>query len=726
MLITHKNTPIQIATKSFASGGEGAVYHILEPKSLSKQIVKILKPSKRTPEREEKMKYMLAHLPAYANDPSNALIWVKELVYEDGKFVGYTMDMAKGVKLEYLCGSKIAKSIGKDYQKYDFKYKEAYFWRLKVAFSLAVAVVQLHQTNQYVAVDLKPDNIIVQPDGRVSLIDMDSIEVIENQQVLYPASAHTPEFAPWESLQIGKDLIPENWDRFSLAINIYKLLFGVHPFTGTCKAPYESCNNVEQLIQNGLFPFLKEKYFEVIPPPHKRFLQSDLEIQNLFLKCFDMDTPAPQRPTAMNWCETLLPYARMVLNTPKIEEEQPKKKVSLNTTAPHKRKNKTKSTLAIFRKKPNNKLPYSSTSTSWWAKFVRIQNRITPELIMLFLLVFGGLAGISANYFSAQLQEIKKIQNQKSYELFVKEGVKCITENKHKEAILSFTNALIYKPQDKFAYSKLCNLKKQEYLKTGEQFFLERKYADAVGEYDRALDVVPNDSLVLARRADAIFADASENGDIASQFDIKLKIKRLPNYLYTNCSNEIFITAYDLGQHFQPDYEVEGARLVKKDKKGRIILIPTAKKVIFKFKNKDVLVQTFHFEAIPPPVPTISITPHWRGGDSPFLSISANAPTNFSAYYRSDATYKVSKWRLAILRNERVWKTKTFAHTLINSQEFNKLYNSETERLSCPSDKWSIEILEIVRRNYAGKYEPVNLQGIKTNYVYNQYFEEIW
>lgn len=725
MLITDKNVPIQIAAKPFASGGEGEVYNITSPKNCSKQIVKVFKPSKRTPEREAKMKYMLAHPPAYLSDASNAIVWVKDLVYEDGKFVGYTMNMAYGVKLEYLCGSKVAKSIGKDFQKYDFKYKDAYFWRLKLAFNLAVAVVQLHKTGRYVIVDLKPDNVIVQANGKIALIDMDSIEVIDNEEVLYYASAHTPEFSPSESLKIDKDLIPESWDRFSLAVNIYKLLLGVHPFTGTCKPPYEHCNNVEQLIQHGLFPFTKSEYFEVIPPPHKRFLQTDLEIQLLFRKCFDTHTKPEDRPTAMDWCEVLLPYARMVLNTPKIEEEKPKKKQEVIAKERiDKQANKKKNWFTFAQKKPKRPLPFQGKRVSWWKKFVQVQERITPEFIMLFLLFAGGLLGTSATYISQKIQEAREVENQRQYEIFVKKAIHFLEKDDAENAISSFAYALRYKPKDKFADEKLRILKKQKFLKVGEQLFSERKYVEAVSQYDYALQEVPHDSLTLARRADAVFAHAVESGQIDSHFDIKLKIKKLPNYLYANCANELFISAQDLGHHFQPSYEIKGAELIEKVQKGRVTIVPRANKVTFTLKNRGMIVKVIDFDVVNPPLPKITITPFWKGKfESPFLSISAVSHTNFYAYYHADAVYKVSKWKFSIFREDKPLYSKVFTNPIVNSYELRTLYGNKENRAS---DKWQIDILEIVRRNYQGKYEPVPLGNIKTKFVYNRYFEEIW
>ncbi len=723
MLITHTGIHLQIATKAFASGGEGEVYHITSPKSFSNQIVKIFNPSKRTPEREGKMKYMLANPPAHLSDPSNAIVWIKELVYENGKFVGYLMDMAQGVKLEYLCGSKVSKSIGKEFQKYDFKYKEAHFWRLKLAFNLAVAAVQIHKTSKYVMVDLKPDNIIVQPNGKVHLIDIDSIEIIDNQTVIYPASAHTSEFAPWESLQnglkVGKDLIPETWDRFGLAAIFYKLLFGIHPFTGTCKAPFEHCSHVEQLIEHGLFPFLKGEHFEVVPPPHKRFLQADLEVQSLFKQCFDKETAPENRPTALAWCECLLPYARMVLNAPKIEEEKPKKKeIKLKENVENKRIG-VRNWLGLKTQKRKQVMPFRSAKVSWWHKFTRIQDRITPEFIMMFLIIIVGIGGTSANYVSKTFQERQRVENQRQYEIFVKEGQRFLDAGNAQQAILSYATALKFKPQDSFADSKLRTLKKQAFIKSGNQFYDLQQYAEAVSEYDNALHEIPKDSLALVRRADAVFADATAHGDIASHFDINLKIRKLPNYLYANCANEIFINAHELGQHFQPSYEVKGAKLIEKEKKGRITLIPTDRKVVFKFKNQGAEIQSFEFEVVSAPPPILSVSPLWRGSfESPFLKVGAVAPTNFSAYYRDDAVYKVSKWKFSVLRNGKPINATTYTSNLVSMKEI--------KEKTMDADKWQIEILEVLRRTYQGEYEEVDLKPLQTKFVYNQYFEEIW
>ncbi len=98
-----------------------------------------------------------------------------------------------------------------------------------MCFNLSAALSQIHSYGSYVLVDIKPDNIMIRPDGLISIIDMDSTEVIANGRLIFPAQVATPEYTPPEygkSIRnIEKDIIGETWDRFGIAVIFYRILF---------------------------------------------------------------------------------------------------------------------------------------------------------------------------------------------------------------------------------------------------------------------------------------------------------------------------------------------------------------------------------------------------------------------------------------------------------------------------------------------------------------------
>jgi DNA-binding helix-hairpin-helix protein with protein kinase domain len=202
MKITYKlsnDSTIQVENTAFASGGEADVYEILSPSSYRQQVLKLYKPDKASKSKEDKLKFLIANKPSTTEvDGHNSVIWPIHLAFYEGKFVGYTMPKATGVKLELLCHPKLPRGISSDFDKFSFTAPNAIDLRLKLCFNIAVALSQIHSFGSYVLVDLKPDNVMIKPDGLISLIDIDSTEVISSSILLFPAHVATPEYTPPE------------------------------------------------------------------------------------------------------------------------------------------------------------------------------------------------------------------------------------------------------------------------------------------------------------------------------------------------------------------------------------------------------------------------------------------------------------------------------------------------------------------------------------------------
>lgn len=303
---------IELENTPFASGGEGDLFKIISPSNFHNQVVKIYKPEKRTKERENKIEFLIANPPDFqVQDGHHTIIWMNHVVYENGKFIGFVMPIGKGKELEFLCHEKKPKHLTSEWDKFNFINNGALVLRVKLCFNIAVALYHIHKLGLYVLVDLKPQNILVQPNGLISIIDIDSVAVMRDSKVLYAAPVTTPEYTPPEyyrkSSPVSTDYIHETWDRFSLAVIFYRLLCGIHPFVGTCAAPYDKCTGLPEMVENGLFPNgLKKSYFKVIPTPHHNFNKLEKRIQDIFKRCFEKGhIDAKKRPTANEWCQIL-------------------------------------------------------------------------------------------------------------------------------------------------------------------------------------------------------------------------------------------------------------------------------------------------------------------------------------------------------------------------------------------------------------------------------------
>lgn len=299
---------IKIATKPFASGGEGAIYSVVSPRTCKHLVAKIYYPEKRTKEREAKMKYLMQHPPIqFQENELPSIGWVQDLIYKDRQFIGILLIRFRGKKLTKLTLFKLPRKADKAWKRFAFGQAGALKLRLRTCFNLAVVLQQIHAYGRYVLVDLKPDNVLMQPNGLITLVDMDSVEVIEQGKAIFSAPVATPEYTPPEYYNEQKlDPIEENWDRFSMGVIFYQLLFGLHPFAAASNPPYDNLVSLNDKIQHGLYVHHahKQNSFKVVPPPHQQFYTAPIILQELFKTCFESGHNNPEiRPTASDWCE---------------------------------------------------------------------------------------------------------------------------------------------------------------------------------------------------------------------------------------------------------------------------------------------------------------------------------------------------------------------------------------------------------------------------------------
>jgi len=307
---------IHLSAKEFAGGGEGNLYEIVAPQQYRNLVAKIYHREKRTQDRETKINYLINHPPVmYSMEQAHhSVIWPLKAIYDkEGAFLGFVMPKAKGEKLDVLCAPNLPRNLGKQWQRFDRKQKNHMLLRIKVCFNIAAAIFQIHGTGHYVLVDMKPANILIQPNGLISIIDIDSLEIYEQAKgIHYHAAVVTLEFAPPEyhqgKIKPNKELVYDSWDRFSMAIIFYRLLCGIHPYAGSCNEPYDRLVALDQKIEHGLFVHSpsKQSLFRVIPPPHKVFDELDENLRTLFLQCFEDGHSIPDaRPSADEWCATI-------------------------------------------------------------------------------------------------------------------------------------------------------------------------------------------------------------------------------------------------------------------------------------------------------------------------------------------------------------------------------------------------------------------------------------
>ena len=314
-------------SKKIAKGGEGEVFEIVGD---SNNCIKIYYERVRSPEKEEKLKYMVLNPPEDLQGITHKICWPKEVIYEEGKFVGFLMPKAFDDSLlpYHLCQPLIPKKLSSQWHAtFDRKTFKGITSRLKLSVNIVAMVNRIHTTNKYIIVDLKPQNLLVTAFGKVSIIDLDSVQITQNDLVLFKAPVSTPEYTPPEAREVikSKSAISKDWDIFSLGILIYEILCGIHPYVGSAKAPHKNLNTIQEKIKVNLTHVTKgESAFSTLPTLHQTFYNYNTDLKNIFKRMFSpYILNVSVRPRLEDFGETL--FNAVALHEEEFKKEEQKR-----------------------------------------------------------------------------------------------------------------------------------------------------------------------------------------------------------------------------------------------------------------------------------------------------------------------------------------------------------------------------------------------------------------
>lgn len=309
-MIVYSSTrqPLQIAEIPISKGGEGSVYRI---PSQPKYCAKIYHQEKRDAERQRKLEFMVKHAPKDLITPNYIICWPTKLIFDkQDKFLGFVMPLAfdNSILCYNICRMKISQDLSPIWNScYDRNTKKGLINRLKILVNIAIPIHTIHQLNKYVLGDFKPQNMLITENGKISIIDLDSVQIHDGETIFYCPVA-TPDYLPPElqhDIQFGKHLLSTSCDLFALAVIYYQILYGLHPFTVTAKE--SGITELRELIAHDLFPYGSYYYkIAVIPKPHNKFRLLPMQIQQLFRLALG-HVPS-QRPSAEVWGKTIFMF----------------------------------------------------------------------------------------------------------------------------------------------------------------------------------------------------------------------------------------------------------------------------------------------------------------------------------------------------------------------------------------------------------------------------------
>ena len=179
--------------------------------------------------------------------------------------------------------------------------------------------------------------------------------------------------------------------------------------------------------------------------------------------------------------------------------------------------------------------------------------------------------------------------------------------------------------------------------------------------------------------------------------------------LYRNCGNELLVLVPALGTSYNPSFKTTGATNIKGKEKGKVVIIPTAPKVVLTVSSGGNLIGRENFTVKRIPKPTIAITSRGRpinlkaGVKAPgpsSLDLKAIAEANFAATNPKDARYRIVEFDIILARGSRPIKQET-----IKGKQSINLSTYRTQAKA--GDRFVIEVKKVMRANYQNKTENV-------------------
>ena len=392
-------------SEKIAKGGEGEVYEIVGD---SNNCIKVYYERIRSPEKEEKLKYMVLNPPEDLQGITHKICWPKDVIYKEGEFVGFLMPKAFDDSLlpYHLCQPLIPKKLSSQWHTtFDRKTFKGITSRLKLSVNIVAVVNRIHSINKYIIVDLKPQNLLVTAFGKISIIDMDSVQIAQNEKILFKAPVSTPEYTPPEASDIIKSKTPitKDWDTFSLGVLVYEILCGIHPYVGSAKPPFDSLNTIQEKIKKNLTHVTKgESVFSILPPLHKTFYNYNTDLKNIFKRIFSpYILNVSVRPRLEDFGGTLFNAVALLEEEFKkeeqkrLEQEKIKKKLEeLEAIKNYKKLKKSNRQLQNDYTSAINKLAvHKSNNTSLRKQLEETKNKskVLVPVLVICLLIFMGL-----------------------------------------------------------------------------------------------------------------------------------------------------------------------------------------------------------------------------------------------------------------------------------------------------------------------------------------------
>lgn len=323
----------RIKDEPIAYGGEGVIYKFAHRvgESVITYVLKLYSSKEKAKKNYAKVECMFSH-PVQSSNVNVRFCWPIGLVFDNqsNQFCGFVMEQAfpNSRNLEILSTYYLKSTIAERYPNdigwhhiYELNTRQGLKNRLIILYKWAVAIKELQEKANIVMGDIKPNNVMCTPDGKISIVDIDSMQYTNYrynpnkaayEKHIYVSNAHSFEYCHAE-VQIDKakllHLTP-SFDVFSMAVSFYSILTGTHPFGNVINlAPYDDdkYQKLSSMIKAGLYlrSTKGKMYLRTIEGYnlHMNFDRLSDNLKDLFNRTFISKLDA--EPSMSEWCRTL-------------------------------------------------------------------------------------------------------------------------------------------------------------------------------------------------------------------------------------------------------------------------------------------------------------------------------------------------------------------------------------------------------------------------------------